>query len=170
MKDKKPTSDPYVNPRFIIQKGLAVPELRDEIYCQICKQITNNTSANAERGWELMSYCVTSFSPSDKFLNHLASFILSSPKEHQNIAAYCLRSLRRTVQNTHRKLVPSTEEFEAISVIFFCQFQKQIKSYIQKNLNRNSDLLLPEFDLWMDKKKHFTLTHLLRQEKCLMLL
>lgn len=57
---------------YIVQKGLAVPELRDEILAQLANQVWRNPSAhNAERGWLLLAACLSSFSPSSRLNKYL---------------------------------------------------------------------------------------------------
>jgi hypothetical protein len=57
---------------YIVQKGLSNVKLRDEIYCQLMNQTWHNPSeSNLERGWLLISNCLSCFQPSPRLHRYL---------------------------------------------------------------------------------------------------
>ncbi|MBZ3882220.1 Unconventional myosin-XV [Sciurus carolinensis] len=61
---------------YIVQKGLMVPELRDEILAQLANQVWHNHNAhNAERGWLLLAACLSGFAPSSRLDKFLLKFV-----------------------------------------------------------------------------------------------
>jgi hypothetical protein len=65
--------------RQCVQSGLEIPEIRDEIYIHLIKNITNNPDPKCALGcWDLMSLCFLTFPPSKELENYLEYYIRKS--------------------------------------------------------------------------------------------
>ncbi|XP_010901250.2 unconventional myosin-VIIa [Esox lucius] len=96
---------------IIVGYGIVRRDLRDEIYCQICKQLQENGNRSSFfRGWILLSICLGIFPPSERFIKYLQSFIRFGPMGY---APYCAKRLARTVTNGVRGEPPSWLELQA---------------------------------------------------------
>ncbi|XP_054646683.1 unconventional myosin-VIIb [Dunckerocampus dactyliophorus] len=110
-----PTLDRPLTPleklHIIVGYAIVRRDLRDEIYCQICKQLQdNNNRSSYFRGWILLSLCLGVFPPSERLIRYLQSFIRSAPGGY---ASYCSERLRRTVMNGVRGEPPAWLELQA---------------------------------------------------------
>jgi hypothetical protein len=88
--------------------------LRNELYCQVAKQIVQCPDPlGSLRGWQLMACCCAAFAPSgtlydavfDFLTNDTYSKTLSSDVSCESVARVCASLLRRTAQRGGRALV-----------------------------------------------------------------
>eukprot|EP01133_Synstelium_polycarpum_P010708 gene10708-12454_t len=101
----------------IIRVGLEHVDLRDEIYCQIVRQLTNHPKRdNKLRGWELMAAICGSFPPKQRLLKYVSSFLLhrGSDADDDGFAAYAFSRLQAVSALGSRALPPVEAEFEAV--------------------------------------------------------
>ncbi|KAM9385653.1 unconventional myosin-VIIb [Pholidichthys leucotaenia] len=117
MTTEEPTVDRPLTPleklHFIVGYAIVRRDLRDEIYCQICKQLQENNNRNSYfRGWILLSLCLGIFPPSERFIRYLQSFIRKAPGDY---ASYCAERLRRTMMNGVRGEPPAWLELQVLS-------------------------------------------------------
>ncbi|XP_075719751.1 unconventional myosin-VIIb [Rhinoderma darwinii] len=97
---------------FIVGNGILRPEIRDEIYCQLCKQLSGNNNRNSyARGWILLSLCLGCFPPEEKFIKYLQNFIHGQQIAHSSV---CIKQLNRTIANGARSEPPSWLELQAL--------------------------------------------------------
>lgn len=105
----------------LVAGGLKKELLRDEIYCQILKQVTNNKSSkkdSAKRGWDLMAICCSAFPPSEVLLPYLINAFQqladSKDREHTAVAADCIKRLHKVAKHGPRKIPPAPAEIQSI--------------------------------------------------------
>lgn len=96
----------------IFRHAITEPILRDEVYCQIMKQLTNNRiQLSEERGWELLWLATGVFACGPVLLKELVEFLKTRPHP---IAKECLKRVFRTQKNGPRLYAPYVVEVEAI--------------------------------------------------------
>ncbi|XP_002122505.4 myosin-VIIa isoform X2 [Ciona intestinalis] len=97
--------------RFLANVGLQHRHLRDEIYCQILKQLVHNPSLRSSAlGWILLATIIGSFPPSKQIISYLKEYLEGQGTES---AAYCQEKLDRILVNGERKTPPCSLELQA---------------------------------------------------------
>lgn len=118
MGDKKMPFPPMLA-HDILRKGFEFKAIRDEIYLQIIKQLTNNPRPESvAKGWQIMCMCVGTFPPSFDFENYLLHYIIEKRDKGRgavvDYARYCLRTLEAMlISGDGTGFVPSVEEIQA---------------------------------------------------------
>lgn len=95
----------------------APEELRDEIYCQLIKQTTNNPSPASDlKGWQLIAICAGAFPPSKDFEPYLLSYC-DKHKDDKTLGGYAKYAIGRIVKSSvlgPRREIPTAIEVEAV--------------------------------------------------------
>ncbi|KAM8943784.1 myosin XVB [Lycaon pictus] len=87
--------------------------LRDEIYCQVIKQVTCHPQPeHCTRGWNLLSLLTGCFSPSATLMPYVIKFLQNSGSS-QELARNSQEHLQRTVKYGGRQRLPSLGEIQA---------------------------------------------------------
>lgn len=120
MGDRNTHKSPAGHAKKLISNGMAAPEsLRDEMYVQICKQVTDHPHMeHAVRGWNLMRILLGSFPPGKDIYGFLRDFIQKASDAGGNDdvikqARLCLERLEHVTRLGCRIEVPSNDEIEA---------------------------------------------------------
>lgn len=96
----------------IFRVAITEVSLRDEVYCQMMKQLTNNRiQLSEERGWELMWLMTGVFACGQTLIKELVEFLKTRPHP---IAKECLKRVFRTQKSGPRMYAPYVVEVEAI--------------------------------------------------------
>lgn len=106
--------------RSLLGDGITHGELRDEIYCQVMKQLTGNPNPESVfRGWQLLCVLLVTFPPSKNFEASLRSFISQATHQQEGrvdvMAKYCLRRLEYISRKGPRGKPPTLAEIETAS-------------------------------------------------------
>ncbi|CAE6493414.1 unnamed protein product [Rhizoctonia solani] len=101
--------------RWLLAEGIEHGELRDEIYCQVVKQLTDNPNTESTfRGWQLLCVLLVTFPPSKNFEGYLRSFMLTKVKQTEGridvMAKYCLHRLPVIAKKGPRGKPPTATE------------------------------------------------------------
>jgi hypothetical protein len=129
--------------RWLLGQGLTYGELRDEIYCQVMKQLTNNpnpcvfrllnadlptlthlrvSSESTFRGWQLLCVLLVTFPPSKNFEPYLHAFLSQRTTITEGrvdvLAKHCLKRLAAIAKKGPRGKPPTLAEIDTASVRF----------------------------------------------------
>ncbi|KHN72863.1 Unconventional myosin-XV [Toxocara canis] len=132
--------------KHIMQKGIDMPEQRDEIYVQICNQTyRNRVKANAEKAWTLMLCACNSFPPSIHIFPMLMHYFQTVP---QNLSSLLIDGLLRRIRNKET----SSNRMLASTVLEQSAFKHQQPAVLRVRCPHDQEVDF-EADSWMTSEE-----------------
>lgn len=120
MGDRSTRKDSGGHASKLLKNTLHAPEeLRDEIFCQIMKQVTNNPDPESTlRGWQLLAICSGTYPPSNDF-HPFVMYFCQKHLTHENpeiaeTATFVQKRIVRTQEQGPRINVPTNVEIQAV--------------------------------------------------------
>lgn len=121
MKDRKSSKNEVGHGVKLLNLGVALAHLRDEIYCLLVRQLRNNPKRESVLlGWKLMALAVGLFPPTKNLLNYILVFMQEEAKRQddddavQDHVIYCHKMLTRCAIHGARKFSATHLEVEAV--------------------------------------------------------
>lgn len=101
----------------VVAYCLEQEELRDEIYCQLMRQTTNNPNTDEQlRGWHMLCICCASFPPGKILYPYLRAFIKTYTSDNV-VGGYAQSAevfIKKIKFNGPRRMAPGDVEIDAI--------------------------------------------------------
>jgi len=131
-------SYPVMLAQDLLNQALETPEIRDEIYCQIIKQLTENPSPQSiSKGWQLMEFCLQTFPPGDDFGNYLEMYLRRTGKSEKYI-----HMLHDTQYGAKKKTAPLVDNLQKQT-----EYQPLINTEAQTDINPDDVIVTDVADL-----------------------
>ncbi|KAJ3038608.1 hypothetical protein HDV00_000452 [Rhizophlyctis rosea] len=134
----------------LLDRGIMHGELRDEIYVQICKQLSKNPNGDSIfRGWLLLCVVTIAFPPSKNFEDYLKTFVQQHMGDTENqvdvLAKHCMKKLTRICKTGPRGKTPSVSEIERAQDAPFSQnlFGETLEDIMKTEVEINPKAQLP---------------------------
>lgn len=154
MGDRSSTKSPLEHADKIIKVLLlSNQDLRDEFFCQLCKQLNNNPSkVSALKGWQLFLICLTSAAPNNELMISLIDFFRGFIEgDDKDISSYAEDTLHKCYIATQlqgaRVERPNTAEIAAIMSANYMQIRVWFLDGLYLTVKCDSWVVVSELEL-----------------------
>ncbi|MES1913827.1 MAG: hypothetical protein MHM6MM_005980 [Cercozoa sp. M6MM] len=116
MNDRRSSKPPLGHAQKFLQQGIGAEHtLRDEMYAQLLKQLTNNPNEQSlVQGWRLLCLGLACFQPSEQMSPYVCSFCLKAEKAGTAAAMYAAYARHALNMRESKSSLPSAQFMENI--------------------------------------------------------